>query len=440
MLLQNWWYTTLLNTKVDFQPPLRGDIKTEVLVAGGGIAGLHAALRLARSGKKVVLLERNICGGSSTGKSAGFLTPDSELEFSDLVRRYGKENGRKVWGMADQGVVMIVDAIREYGFSCDLLNQDSLFVGIGAGGKKAVEEEVQSREEQGFASRFYNERTLPSVNAGKGYTAGVRYGGTYGVNPLLYAQELKGVLVKMGVRVFESTEATAISDHTVKTHLGSVTADQIILCVDKMKPILHPIAEEVYHAQTFLAVTEPLEDDDIKDMFPDEDVMCWDSTLVYSYYRLTGDRRLLLGGGSAATTFLPRDITVANVINNVIRDFKRRFPHLDHVMFIQYWPGRIDTTKDLIPIVDFDEKMKHVQFALGCVGLPWAAFCGDYAARRLLEPTICHEYCDFLKADRWYLIPHFLHRAIGKMLTFSVNNAYSKYLQKGVGGGHPNQH
>lgn len=440
MIIQNWWYTTLLNTKADFQPPLRGKIKADVLVAGGGIAGLHAALALVRAGRSVVLLERNICGGSSTGKSAGFLTPDSELELSQLVRRYGVKDAKKVWGIAAQGVDLIVNTIREFSISCDLQEQDSLYAGVGSSGKKAVEEEVWARNEVGFSSLTYDEKTLPSVNTGLGYTAGVRYRGTYGINPMLYAQELKSRLRSLGVKIFESAEITRIDGHTAFTHLGEVTADHIILCIDKMPRTLHPIADQVYHAQTFLSISEPLADKDVVAMFPQDNLQCWDSFLVYSYYRLTGDRRLLLGGGSAITTFLPKDITVANVINGVISDFKKRFPRLSHVKFIQYWPGRIDTTKDLIPLVDFDPDSAHLQFVLGCVGLPWAAFCGYYAARRLLEPAFCHEYCDYLKESRWYLIPHSAQRLLGKMATFSLNNAYSKYYQRDVGGARPHQH
>lgn len=102
MILQDWWYTTLLGMSESIEPPLRGEVKTDVLIIGGGAAGLAAALRFIGIGKKVVLLERNICGGSSTGKSAGFLTPDSELELSQLLRRYGKRSQRPM-GRAGQG-------------------------------------------------------------------------------------------------------------------------------------------------------------------------------------------------------------------------------------------------------------------------------------------------------------------------------------------------
>jgi len=53
MLLQNWWYTTLLGLKYTVCPPLREEITSDVLIVGAGIAGLSAALRLMDSGKKV---------------------------------------------------------------------------------------------------------------------------------------------------------------------------------------------------------------------------------------------------------------------------------------------------------------------------------------------------------------------------------------------------
>jgi gamma-glutamylputrescine oxidase len=94
-----------------------------------------------------------------------------------------------------------------------------------------------------------------------------------------------------------------LEDHTAYTHAGSVTADHIIVAIDKMSPSISPLAHEAFHAQTFLSVTEPLTDRELRVLFPSgEQMQCWDSKLVYSYFRLTGDNRLLLGGGTPVTT------------------------------------------------------------------------------------------------------------------------------------------
>lgn len=432
MILQNWWYTTLLRTDEDnqFCDPLQKDIETEFLVIGGGMAGLHAARTLAEAGKQTVLLERNICGGSSTGKSAGFLTPDSELELSQLIRRYGTQNARSIWGVAERGVRLIVDAISSYGISCDLLEQDSLFLGVGRSGASAVAEETESRKEMGFPYTSYTRDSLRTVTSAKGYVGGTRYGGTHGINPLLFAQGLKNALVKKGVQIYESTEVERINGNTAFTHLGSVKAKYIIVCSDKMPAEFAPVASYLYHAQTFLSISEPISKKDIMYLFPEKSMMCWDSKLVYSYYRITGDNRILLGGGSALTTFTPLDVTSPIVIENVIVDFKKRFPELEELKFIQYWPGRIDTTQDIMPIVDYDRGNKTITYVLGCVGLPWAAACGTFAAERYLNPEKSQPYEQFLRMDRKFFFPKVAQRIFGKMITFSLNNAYAKYIQK----------
>ncbi len=439
MLLQNWWYTTLIGTKRSIQPPLKDDRRCDVLVIGGGAAGLAAASRLAGSGKKVVLVEKNICGGSSTGKSAGFLTPDSELELSQLVRRFGVQGAKDLWDVPVRGISLMLDMMKSGGFDCDLQKQDSLFLGKGPKGFKAVEEEAESRRTLGYGSRVYEGSELGSVLGSVGYSSAIRYEGTYGVDGLRYAQGLKGALLDKGVEVYESSEVLKFSGHTATTHMGSVTADQVVFCADKLSPALSPYSWNVYHEQTFLSITEPLSEREQRSLFPQQPLQCWDSDLVYSYFRLTGAKRLLLGGGSLLTTYAKNDATTARVIDHVIGGFRHMFPNLGGVKFTQYWMGRIDMTRDLLPTVLREPRAPWVHHVLGCVGLPWATFCGDFAARQVLaeKETGDEKYYAYFDAERKFLVPIWLERAIGKRLAFPINNAWAKYYQRDVRHGHP---
>ena len=94
---QNWWFTTLMVNAHKYCPPLTKDIKCDVLIVGGGFSGVSAAAEFLRKGLSVVLIEKNIIGGSSSGRSAGMLTPDSELELHQLVRRYGAKAAGEIW-------------------------------------------------------------------------------------------------------------------------------------------------------------------------------------------------------------------------------------------------------------------------------------------------------------------------------------------------------
>lgn len=435
MLLQDWWYSTLLGSPTPMQPPLTGDIRADVAVVGAGMAGLMAAHRLADAGRRVVILERNVCGGGTTGKSAGFLTPDSELELSQLLRRYGPHGARDLWAAPSRGIELIVNAVSRWAIACDLLRQDCLFLGNGRSGWAAVREEYAARERLGFPQTLYQRDRLPGVIGSAAYSGGVRYPDTYGINALRFAQGLKRVLLDRGVRIYESTEVRGIADHTLLTHMGSLRADEIIFCADKLQAQMTCYARNVYHAQTFLSISEPLRDAEIRALFPDEPLQCWDTDLVYTYWRLTGDQRLLVGGGSALTTFALHRVTSPRVIARVIARLVARFPPLARLEFIQYWPGRIDTTRDLLPTVVKDPEAPWVHYVLGAVGLPWAAFCGDFVARHALRGADREDerYYRYFTIDRPFFLPLWVERLIGKPLEFALNNAWAKYYQVDLG-------
>src|SRR3954471_8273532 len=161
---QNWWFTTLLVSQHRHCPPLTRDIKCDVAIVGGGFAGVCAAAQFLRKGFKVVLLDKNIIGGSSSGRSAGFLTPDSELELHQLCRRYGNQAAREIWDAPCSAIDGLVRNIEKYQVQCGLLKQDSLFLGLGQQGYEAARSELECRETVDFTDqRLYGEPQLHSI-------------------------------------------------------------------------------------------------------------------------------------------------------------------------------------------------------------------------------------------------------------------------------------
>ncbi len=429
MKLQNWWEKNLLDTKPRFCQALQKEISCDYLILGGGVAGLHAALRLAEEKKDVVLLEKTICGGSSSGRSSGFLTPDSELEVYQLIRRYGKKGSQIVWNIPVTGVHIIRSTAEKYHIHCDLEKQDSLYVGMGKTGKDTVQEEADARQTLHFSYRLYSRETLPQVLGTSHYSAGLRTGETFGINMMLYCYGLKKILLQKGVRIFEHSEVLSLQDTTACTAKGKATGKKIIVCIDKMKKNISPLAKKSYHAQTFLAISRPLTKKQVDKLFPDGKLMVWDSRLIYSYYRLTKDNRLLIGGGSALSTYDPWYFNSPFIIERVIQKIKALFsPLFDLLLFDYYWPGQIDISKDIMPIVDYDPHNKNVQFVIGNPGLPWAAFSGVYATERFLGKG--KDLSRYLGMNRTFFISDEMQCFLGKIPSFAINNLYSLYFQK----------
>ena len=216
------------------------------------------------------------------------------------------------------------------------------------------------------------------------------------------------------------------------TRGGSVTADHIIIAVDKLKRDISPLADEVFHAQTFLSVSEPLTDKDLIRLFPGgKQMQCWDSRLVYTYFRLTGDNRLLVGGGTAITTYLKEAYN--NHRNHLARHqtVQKTFSvsARSRIHPVLAGPHRCDT--DLLPIIVRPPQQPHLHFVLGSVGLPWAAFTGSFAARNVLGEADedYKKYYRYFSNRRHFVFPSGLVKILGKPLVFSLSNGWAKFYQ-----------
>lgn len=416
MRIDSWWYARTVRERSE---RLEHRTTADALVVGGGVAGLHAALRLSTAGAKVVLLEQSFCGGGMSGKSSGFLTPDSELDLHHLMARLGTHDATKLWAAAVDGVRLMATTAQDHGFACDLHPTDSLYVATGRRGVDNVSAEAAARESLGYACRLYDASALAAVHPGR-YRAGIRCGDTWSLDPFAYCQALRRLLIGRGVRIYEDSALTALDGTTGTTSQGAVSAGRIAFCANQVPQTLNRRAYQHYFlAHTVLAITAPLNPRDIAALFPEDRMQCWDDHWVYSYYRLTGDDRLLLGGGSLLTTLTPQTERASSVIDTTIRRFRRRFPSLGHLRFEAYWPGQIDITRDLLPIAAPDPENPAVQFVIGCAGLPWAAWCGDEVARQLggAPPA---EASRFLGWDRKTTVPAPLQTALGKPLSFAI--------------------
>ena len=78
--------------KLDPQTPVP-EPSTEVVVVGGGLAGLGVAWQLAERGRRVVVLEGDRVGRGTSWAAAGMLAPSAELGFEELdLYRLGRES------------------------------------------------------------------------------------------------------------------------------------------------------------------------------------------------------------------------------------------------------------------------------------------------------------------------------------------------------------
>ncbi|OGY16878.1 MAG: hypothetical protein A2785_03895 [Candidatus Chisholmbacteria bacterium RIFCSPHIGHO2_01_FULL_49_18] len=405
---------------------LLGELKADIVVVGGGMAGLSCAQVLHEAGLQVIIVEKDFCGAGASGKTSGFITPDSEIELGSLLDTYGPEKAKRIWEFVISGVHIIQKNIERYHIECDYHKQDSLFIANNTSGFKHIKKEHEARVQLGYTSTLFDSNTIKKVIGSENYMGGVRYPDTFGMNSFFYCQAMKDVLCKNGVVTYEQSAVERIVGHEIFTPHGRITADHIIVCADRFIPDLGVLKKEIYHVQTFLGITRPLSQENVKKIFPDDAMMVWDTDLVYNYFRLTGDNRLLIGGGDLLYTYA-RNVTknTARFGRQLQNYINKKFPNIDLEMEF-LWPGMLGVSKDLLPIIGPDEDNDCVFYVGAASGLPWASALGSYAADHLLHGR--NEFDEDFSAKRHFVIGRRMQSLLRSPVTYALSHGIAKYL------------
>ena len=176
---------------------------------------------------------------------------------------------------------------------------------------------------------------------------------------------------------------------------ANITAENIIVCTDRFMPELGFLTQEVYHAQTFLMISQQLSDQEIKSIFPLKNFMVWDTDLIYNYFRISGDKRLLVGGSNILKTYSSKTSHDYLPITRKLTGYiKKKFPQLN-LEFEYQWPGLIGISKDIGPIAGRDKDKPYIYYITASAGLPIAAALGRYSAENLIDNRNRSGFCFF---------------------------------------------
>jgi len=415
---QSFWYLQRPETL-----PLKDNKEADVVVIGGGMSGLTAAQAFLKKGKKVILIEAFYCGAGATGKSSGFIVPNGELSLSQFIDRYGVEGGKTIWNSIEKkGLEHIRNNIKNYNIDCDYTEQDSLELASSNKDLKVIVKEAENLANFGYSTKFIKKEDLPFVIGSTKYYGGVVYSKTFGINAYKYCQEMKKILTSEGVEIYEETPALNVQENSVTTLHATVKAGHIIVCTDKFIPMLGKLTQEIYHVQNSLLISETLTQDTIQKIFPNERLMTWDTELIYSFYRMTGNR-LLLGGGSMLNAYNKtasyNNEYMYKKLTNYLTD---KYPSVN-IQFEQMWPGLIGISKDIAPLSGRDKNSKSIYYIGAAAGLTLAAMLGNYCADNIIDndDTLKNYFSPYRK----FPISGTLQTILGQKLSFALSNFIS---------------
>ena len=196
-------------------PPHSGNVKTDVLIIGGGMAGLLCAYQLRQSGVDCLVIEAERIGAGVTGNTTAKITSQHGLAYQELLREFGADTARAYY-LANQ------EALEEYGrlagqIPCDFEIKDNYIYSVDAQIK--LEEELEALSRLGIPGEYIPDLPLPISTSGA-----VCFREQAQFHPLKF---LKGIAE--GQQIRELTRAVKIDRGYVLTNRGRIQAEKVIV-------------------------------------------------------------------------------------------------------------------------------------------------------------------------------------------------------------------
>ena len=193
----------------------KGNISTDVLIVGGGIAGILCAYKLKNAGADCLLAEAaQICGGITQNTTAK-ITLGHGLLYHKLIKRFGQDKAR-LYAQAQ------MDAIREYAglcqeIDCDFESRDSYVYAIDD--RKKLEKEIAALGRVGVEAQLSNVHELPMDIAG---AVRIKEQAQFHPLKLLYA-------LAKDLPIYEHTKVVQLLPGKAITNRGEIAFKKLII-------------------------------------------------------------------------------------------------------------------------------------------------------------------------------------------------------------------
>jgi glycine/D-amino acid oxidase-like deaminating enzyme/nitrite reductase/ring-hydroxylating ferredoxin subunit len=206
---------------------LSKNLDVDVAIAGAGIVGLTAALKLAQAGLSVAVLEARRVGRQVTGRSTAKISTQHGLIYHHLIESYGLERAQLYADANRIGAAQIRAWIREFAIDCDLEDKPAYAYATREETEREVEQECAAAERVGFKARVLDAAPLPFKTG-----ATLRFDDQGQFDPTRYLLGLARAARAAGVQIFEDTRVASFTHRKrwqVKAGSRRILAGQFVM-------------------------------------------------------------------------------------------------------------------------------------------------------------------------------------------------------------------
>lgn len=383
------------------RPELMGDHQIDVCIVGAGYSGLSTGLYLAEKGYKVAIIEGARVGWGASGRNGGQIVNGLNASLQTIKKRYGQDTATFVAGLVQEGGEIIRERISTYDIQCDLKDKN-IFTGLTSAHMGELEERMKLWASYGIKNQEMLDKDQLRKHVNSDLYAGglIDHSGGH-MHPLNLALGEAAAFEQNGGTIYEMSAVIDV-DHAavqpvVKTAKGSMTCKTLVLCGNAyLGHVVPTLTSRVMPVSTQVMATEPLGEARARELIP-SDACVEDIRYILDYYRLSGDKRLLFGGGTVYGGADPSDIKA-----KLQRNMDKVFPQLKGVKIDYAWSGNFALSFSRVP--QMGRIGSNTYFAHGYSG---HGVTGSHTFGRILAEAIHGDMTrfDVFAKVPWYPFP-----------------------------------
>lgn len=222
---KSYW---LASTERTDYPSLKDDIKVDVAIVGGGMAGITAAYLLTGEGAKVAIIEADRILQGTTAHTTAKLTSQHDLIYYKILSKMGEESAKQYADANEYAISFVENIIHSKNIQCDFHKCPAYVYTEQDEYIKKIQDEAKAAEGLGIKASYIENIPLPfSIKAGLRFDNQARF------HPLKYLLPIAKEISENGCHIYEQTRAVKIEEGDpciiITDNDKKVTASHVIL-------------------------------------------------------------------------------------------------------------------------------------------------------------------------------------------------------------------
>lgn len=226
----------MLNNPAQSFTPLSEPMKTDVLIVGGGVAGLMTAYKLLTKGKNVILVEDGEIGSGETGRTSAHLTYSLDTQYSELEERFGEEQAKLIGDAHKTAIDWIEEVVTREKIECHFKRVDGYLFAHPTDEEDVIEREYEVTNRLGLKTNQLE--GIPGfINSAKKRCLHLPHQAQFHITLFLHA--LADIIIQKGGKIFTQSKANEFTENSAKVNGFPVQAKHIVLATNT--PIAGPL-------------------------------------------------------------------------------------------------------------------------------------------------------------------------------------------------------